>query len=67
VAQYGRGLVQDVSSQLVTQFATCLKAQLAAKPQEAAVAVEAQAQPVSGLRLGLGALWHSIQSLFHRR
>jgi uncharacterized protein len=28
VAQYGRGLVEDVSSQLVTRFADCLKAQL---------------------------------------
>src|SRR5262249_62381038 len=33
VAQYGRGLVQDVSSQLVTQFAQGVKAHLAANPQ----------------------------------
>jgi carbon monoxide dehydrogenase subunit G len=67
VAQYGRGLVGDVSSQLVTQFADCLKAQLAATPQEAAAAVEEQSRPVSGLRLGFGALWRSIRGLFGAR
>jgi carbon monoxide dehydrogenase subunit G len=67
VAQYGRGLVQDVSSQLVTQFAECLKAQLAASPDEATAAVKAQSKPVSGLRLGLGALWRSLRRLFRRR
>ncbi len=67
VAQYGRGLVQDVSSQLVTQFADCLKAQLAASPEEATAAVEAQSKPISGLRLGLGALLRSLRRLFRRR
>ncbi len=66
VAQYGRGLVQDVSSQLVTKFADCLKAQLAASPEEAAAVVEAQARPVGGLRLGLGALLRAIGRLFRR-
>jgi len=67
VAQYGRGMVQDVSSQLVTQFADCLKAQLAANPEEAAAAVDAQSRPVGGLRLGFSALWRSIGRLFGRR
>jgi len=67
VAQYGRGLVQDVSSQLVTQFSECLKAELAASPQEAAAAVAGQAKPVGGLRLGAGALWRSLLRLFRRR
>jgi uncharacterized protein len=67
VAQYGRGLVQDVSSQLVTQFAECVKAQLTESPHAAAAAVEAQAKPVSGLRLGLSALWRSFRGLFRRR
>jgi uncharacterized protein len=67
VAQYGRGLVEDVSSQLVTQFADCLKAHLAANPAEAATAVDAQSRPVGGLRLGLSALWRSIGRLFRRR
>jgi uncharacterized protein len=66
VAQYGRGIVPDVSSQLVKSFADCLKAQLASTPEEARAAVEAQARPVGGLRLGLGALLHAIGRLFRR-
>lgn len=67
VAQYGRGLVQDVSSQLVGQFADCLKKQLAAStPEEAAAAVEVQSKPVGGLRLGGGALWRSLLGFFRR-
>ncbi len=65
VAQYGRGIVADVASQLVTRFADCLKAQLAT-PQEAHAAVAAQARPVGGLRLGLGALWRALNRLFRR-
>jgi uncharacterized protein len=68
VAQYGRGLVESVSAQLVDQFANCLKAQLAAEtPEEAQAAVEAQSRPVSGLRLGLGALVRALGRLFRRR
>lgn len=67
VAQYGRGMVQDVASQLVGSFADCLKRQLAASPEEAAAAVAAQAKPVSGLRLGLRALVRAIGRLFRRR
>ncbi|HEV8686385.1 MAG TPA: SRPBCC family protein, partial [Gaiellaceae bacterium] len=38
VAQYGRGLIEDVSTQLVKSFADCLKAQLVAQPEEARAA-----------------------------
>jgi uncharacterized protein len=66
VAQYGRGIVADVSSQLVKSFADCVKAQLASTPEEARAAVEAQARPLGGLRLGLGALLRAIGRLFRR-
>ena len=66
VAQYGRGIVEDVSSQLVTRFAECLKAQLTAQPEEAGAATAAQAKPVSGLSLGLGALGRSVGRFFRR-
>jgi hypothetical protein len=66
VAQYGRGLVQDVASQLVGSFADCLKEQLAAPPEEAAAVAAAQAKPVLGLRLGLRALARAIGRLFRR-
>lgn len=65
VAQYGRGIVQDVSQQMVGKFADCLKGQLTAETPEAAAAVvaEHQAQPVQGLSMGLGALWRSFLRL----
>lgn len=66
-AQYGRGMIQDISSQLVTSFAECLEAQLAASPDEAEAAVAAQAQPVSGLSLALGALRRMLARIFGRR
>jgi uncharacterized protein len=66
VAQYGRGLVEDVSTQLVGQFADCLKKQLAGSKEEAGAAVQAQSHPVGGLRLGFGALWRSIRGVLHR-
>jgi uncharacterized protein len=66
VAQYGRGIVPDVSSQLVTSFAECLKAQLTEAPEEARVAAAAQAKPVSGLSLGFRALGRSISRFFGR-
>jgi carbon monoxide dehydrogenase subunit G len=60
VAQYGRGIVQDVSAQLVSRFADCLKAQLVEAPEEATRAVAEQAKPVGGLSLGVGAIGRSI-------
>jgi carbon monoxide dehydrogenase subunit G len=67
VAQYGRGMIQDISSQLVESFAHCLQAQLAAAPGEAEKAVAAQARPVSGLSLGLRALRRALARIFRRR
>lgn len=70
VAQYGRGIVQDVTEQLVAQFAACLQKQLAAEPgsgQAADQPIAAMpAKPVSGGRLVLRALWGSIARLFRR-
>lgn len=82
VAQYGRGIVPDVASQLVTQFAQCLEKQLSAEPKaasgEAAAPAEPSApaaapepvKPVGGLRLGLrattSALGRSIKHLLGR-
>ncbi len=65
-AQYGRGMVADVSSQLVGRFADCLKAQLEATPGEAEQAVAEAGRPVSGLRLGFAAFLRSIGRFFRR-
>ena len=62
VAQYGRGIVQDVSQQMVGRFAGCIESQLAAEtPEQAEAAVaEHRAQPVKGLSMGVGAMWRSF-------
>ena len=51
VAQYGRGMIEDISSQMVTSFAQCLQAQLGESAEEAGAGVAAQAKPISGLSL----------------
>jgi carbon monoxide dehydrogenase subunit G len=60
VAQYGRGLVQSVASQLTASFANCLQQQLVpAAATDGAVEdppPQPAPQPVSGFRLGLNAL-----------
>lgn len=66
VAQYGRGLVQDVAGQLTRSFAACLEQQLAAEPEQAQAAVAAQAKPVSGLALGVRALGNAVGRLVRR-
>ena len=64
VAQYGRGLVQDVSSQLLRNFADCLESQLASSSNGEAPAPAPVQKPVSGLSLGLSALGRSIARFF---
>jgi uncharacterized protein len=63
VAQFGRGIVQDVSEQIVQSFADSLKAQLVAPPEEGEAAVADQARPVEGIELGLGALRRALGRL----
>jgi len=67
VAQYGRGMIEDISSQMVTTFASCLQAQLGESAQEAEAAVAAQSKPISGLSLFFASLGRRIARLFGRR
>jgi uncharacterized protein len=70
VAQYGRGMVADVSSQLVQRFADCLEAELAgprAEAAEAATAVpqaeaapKSETEPLAGLPLLVTALRRAL-------
>lgn len=76
VAQYGRGVVADVSAQLTQRFAECIAAQLATAPlhglsangasPEALAPPSPQVEPVGGLGLALGALWRALLGLFRR-
>lgn len=67
VAQYGRasGLIQDVASQLVGQFADALKAQLAA--EKAKEPPPPPPKPISGFSLLFKALLNSLRRMFDRK
>ena len=67
LAQYGRGMIQEVSTQLVSSFAECLQKQFEASPEEAQQAVTVQSKPVSGLPLFFRALGRAIARPFRRR
>ena len=66
VAQYGRGMVEDVSSQLVGRFAQCLESQLTPAPEQAQAAPAEAGQPVQGLSLALAALRGAIARALRR-
>ena len=67
IAQYGRGvgMIQDVSTQLIGEFARALRAQLA----ETAIPATEQpsAKPISGFALMFRVLWNAIVRLFRGR
>ncbi len=56
-AQFGRGLIQDVTAQLLDSFAYCLEQQLQTEPGNPSEAAEPiQPRPVSGLAVGAAAM-----------
>lgn len=77
-AQFGRGMMQDVSARLTRQFAECLQKNMAAEqtvpapegePGAAAPApgpMQTQAKPIQGLRLGWFALKAAVVRFFKR-
>jgi uncharacterized protein len=71
VAQYGRGMIQDISQRLTGEFAACLErnitAEAASSPGSAELAAPAAvARPVKGFRLGLWAAWRAVARFFRR-
>jgi carbon monoxide dehydrogenase subunit G len=81
VAQLSRGLLPEVSRKLTREFAECLRTSMLAgeterTPSAAETAAPApgptspvavKAKPISGLRLGLSAIWAKIRILFGSR
>jgi carbon monoxide dehydrogenase subunit G len=74
-AQYGRGMVGDISQRLTREFADCLQAKIAAEETalQAArpaspgpVSESAGGRPVKGFRLGVWALWRAVVRAFKR-
>jgi carbon monoxide dehydrogenase subunit G len=78
VAQYGRGMIADVSKRLTDEFASCISSRLSAPAETGnAEAEPAAAKPIGGLRLGAWAffraigrqlkrLWEAISAPFRR-
>jgi carbon monoxide dehydrogenase subunit G len=66
MAQYGRGMIEDISSQMVSTFASCLEAQLGESTEDAEAAVAAQSKPISGLSLFFGSLIRKIKRVVRR-
>jgi uncharacterized protein len=80
LARFGRGgMIQDVSNRLLRDFAECLRSGLEQPATEGTAAAAnlpegggpapppAQAKPISGFRLLLGALWDRLRRVFRRR
>ncbi|MGH3117520.1 MAG: SRPBCC family protein [Gaiellales bacterium] len=55
-AQFGRGLIQDVTAQLLDSFAYCLEQQLATQPDNSPAPAAVEPRPVSGLMIGAAAM-----------
>jgi len=78
VAQYGRGMILDISQRMTREFAECLESNLAgasasdvstAQAGEGALASQAPVapvRPVRGLRLGVWAFWRAIARFVRR-
>jgi hypothetical protein len=79
VAQYGRstGIIQDVATQIIGQFAAALRTMLARETMEQAALTASEhiaehplspaAKPISGLALVANLLWNSLRRLFGKR
>lgn len=66
VAQFGRGMIADISQRLTDQFAENLRDRMAAPAGDGGDDPPAAAQPVAGVRLGLWALLRAIGRFFAR-
>lgn len=67
-AQYGRGMIADVSKRLTRLFADCLRDQLTTVPEGPSEepTVRPAARPIAGLRLGAWALVRALGRFFAR-
>lgn len=81
VAQLSRGLLPEVSKKLAKEFADCLEQTISEAPSDRAIHVgvesssdaasraelpRTESKPVSGIRLGLSAVWSTIVGFIRR-
>ena len=65
-AQYGRGMISDVSSVLMRDFAVNMQKRMTALDQGVAADQVATAAPAGGFTIGLRATWMALVRVFHR-
>ena len=65
-AQYGRGMISDVSSVLMRDFATNLQNRMAALERGVSTEKIESAAPAGGIGIGLRATWMALSRLFRR-
>jgi carbon monoxide dehydrogenase subunit G len=65
LAQYGRGMISDVTTMLMKSFADCLQANIDGANRGEAPA-QVAAAPVKGLRVGIKAVLMALKRLFSR-
>jgi carbon monoxide dehydrogenase subunit G len=73
VAQFGRGIVDEVASQIITRFAECIQTQLASAPApeataeaQAGASPEVRARPLSAVSIALGTVGRAVRRLLGR-
>jgi hypothetical protein len=65
-AQYGRGMISDVSSVLMRDFAANMQRRISAIDRGASPDQVSGAAPASGLGIGLRAAWMAIKRVARR-
>jgi uncharacterized protein len=65
-ANFGRGLIADVTSVLLTQFAECVQANLDVRAGGGGTAAAVRAAPASGFAIGLRATLRALKRVFAR-
>lgn len=65
-AQYGRGMISDVSSVLMRDFATNMQRRITAIESGLSPDQIATAKPASGFAIGLRAAWMALSRVFRR-
>ncbi|MBX6388741.1 MAG: SRPBCC family protein [Frankia sp.] len=65
-AQYGRGMVADVTSVLMRDFATTMQSRISAVERGLDPGALARARPASGLAIGLRAMWLALGRVARR-
>lgn len=65
-AQYGRGMISDVSAVLMRDFASNMQARIGAAARGDSSARAATAAPASGLAIGLRAAWMALARVARR-